>query len=408
MNHISVVYATEKDYGCTVISMLSVLESADADTFYDFYILVDDYFEDELKQNILENLTEYKMKCNIKFKKVGKIFDNVYLSLDFINKSTYYRLLIPEFLEEDKCIYLDSDTIICTDLQALFSTEMKENYIAGVKAPVYILREDEAHCKQALLPDIKQYVNAGVLLMNLKQMRKDNIIDKFMRLLPLKMESQDQDIINSACYGKIMFLSFEYNVMVKYASWTVSDYKGIFSEEELKRAWNNPGIIHYADRTKPWKNFNCTMGDYWWAVCKRSSMWDDFYKKMSDELLFGTIYSKNKRANAMITKSTIELFDLSYIKKVIIYGAGGRSVQFIKYLKAKGIRPAYVLVSSFINNPHSLEGIEVRELETIRNDIDGTIIIATMERYHMEILCILQKYKYKEIIPLSDTWKIPE
>ena len=207
MRHIPVAYATEEDYVvCTIVSMLSVLETADSDTYYDFYILVDKDFTEESKGKILEILEAYKSRCSIMFKMVGQIFDNVCLRIDFIKKPTYFRLLLPRLLQEERCIYLDSDTVICTDLQKLFDMEMGETYLAGVKAPGYILHSSETSRKQALLPNMQQYINAGVLLMNLDQMRKDCVVEKFLRLIPLKMESQDQDIINSVCYDKITFL----------------------------------------------------------------------------------------------------------------------------------------------------------------------------------------------------------
>ncbi|MEY8374768.1 glycosyltransferase family 8 protein [Lachnospiraceae bacterium 56-18] len=407
MNYIPVVYATEKDYGCTVVSMISAIENARKDTFYNFYILIEKEFIYELEQEILRCFEKYKTRCNVKLIRVSKIFDNIKLQVDFIKKSTFFRLLIPQLLEEERCIYLDSDTIICTDLQRLFEIDIMDNYIAGVKAPAYILRNSREHCSQALLPEIKQYINAGVLVLNLKEMRKNNVVEKFLELLPFDMPAQDQDIINSVCYNHIYFLPFKYNVMTKYSKWTISEYESIFSKYELMEAWNNPVIIHYADRLKPWKNLNCVMGDYWWNVCKRSDIWEYNYKGIPDELLYGTLYFPNLESNSLTAKKTSVLFDMLYERKIIIFGAGGRATRFIVYLKKHGIIPEFILVSNHNENLSVVEGIEVKELKEIKgNYIGKTLIIATLERYHIEILSLLQGYKFKEIIPLCDKWEL--
>lgn len=406
MNHISVVYATETDYECTVVSMLSALETAKTDTFYDFYILVGIDFLNKFEQEILHCLEHYETRCKINFLKVGELFDNVTLQVDFIKKSTYYRLLIPQLLKEDRCIYIDSDTIICSDLQKLIDVEFEENYIAGVKAPAYILEDNREHCKQALLPEISQYINAGVLVLNLKKMRKEDLVKKFLELLPLNMPTQDQDIINCVCYGHITFLPFEFNVMTKYSMWEIEDYQGVFTEQEIMRAWNNPLIIHYADRMKPWKNLNCTMGDYWWNVCKRSRIWKKLYRGIPENLLIGTLYHTNLSWNSFTVKKTGVLFDILCKKEIVIFGARGRAAQFIIYLKKHGISPEFAIVSDYSCNSLRVEDIEVRKLTDVKEDCDGKIlVIATLEKYHVEIIALLQNYKFKEVIPLSDSWK---
>lgn len=405
---ITIAYATEEDYAkCTIISMLSILQASEKKVFFNFYIIVDHSFPNDYKKNILKYLNRYKTQCKIKFKIVENEFENACLCIDFIKKPTYFRLLLPQLLNEKKCLYLDSDTVICKDLQLLFDIEMNEDYVAGVKAPAYILGNNENYCRRISLPNMQQYINAGVLLMNLEQMRKDNVVEKFLDLLPLYLPSQDQDIINCVCYGKITLLSFEFNVMTKYAAWEISDYKDIFSSEEIKRAWNDPYIIHYADRIKPWNNFNCALGEYWWMICRKSHIWNYYYKNISDKLLLETLFSVGYGSNSMVCKKTTALFDLLYKKKIVIFGAGNKAAKFIRYLKKQGIMPEYILVSNSNGNPEVLEGFVVEDMADMEDKITGkTIIIATSEKFHLEILLLLQNYKFKEIIPLSDVWQL--
>ena len=407
MNHIPVVYATANDYEYRAVSMTSVLSVADRSTFYDFYILVDNRFEEKNRLLIEECLEKYAGRCSITFKNVGNVFENASLNTDFIGRPTYYRLLIPRLLEENKCLYLDSDTIVCTDLQELFEVELGECYVAGVKAPAYIIGGDkEAYCRQAFLPDIEQYINAGVLLMNLEQMREDNLTGAFLRLLPFPMKSQDQDIINSTCYNKILFLPFAYNVMTKYADWHSSMYKGIFTENELKAAWNHPKIIHYADRVKPWKSLRCALGDYWWMACRQSRMWEYFYKKMEEAFFWEAVYRSPVRNNQITTKQTTKWFDFHEKQKIAVYGAGNRARCLISYLKEQGLEPKFILVSDPTKNPERLQGIAVKGIDCLtKEDTDTVLVIATLEQYHEEIFLQLQQYRFKEMIPLCDEWE---
>lgn len=407
--HITLVYATSSDdtFIITIISMYSIIRRRKRDTEIDFIVLTDDYFHEDLKTKFVK-LTDGIPKITVTFKSVGRVFENVFLQQDFIKKSTYFRLLIPNIVDTEKCLYLDYDTIVCTDLQELYNTDLTDQYIAGVKAPSYHLRrEKESYCKQAKLKDLTQYVNAGVLLMNLKKMRKDNVTERFLDLLPCNMLSQDQDIINSVCYGKIGFLPFCYNVMTKYANLNVREYDNLFTYEELEDAWNQPKIIHFADRIKPWNSMECVMGDYWWNVCKNSPMWDFFYKKMQDLFFYSLAYHQSKTKRSFSVKCDRALFDICWKRRLLIYGAGDRAKQVLNYFSNLNVVPEYIIVSKSFGNPGYINNVQVIELGELKNETrEYTVIVATTEKFHSEIIVDLLKYDFEEIIPVSDSWSI--
>lgn len=407
--HITVVYATSSDdtFIITIISIYSIVRRRKPDTVVDFVILTDDYFNEDLRRKFVKYLDGVP-KISVIFKSVGQIFENVFLQQDFIKNSTYFRLLIPDIVDTEKCLYLDYDTIVCTDLQELFDVDLMDNYIAGVKAPSYQLKhKKESYCIQAKLKDLTQYVNAGVLLMNLKKMREDNITQKFLKLLPCNMLSQDQDIINSVCYGKIIYLPFCYNVMTKYANWSIGEYDNLFTYEELEDAWNQPKIIHFADRIKPWNSMECIMGDYWWNVCRNSPIWQFFYKKMENLFYYSLAYHQSKSQKSFSIKRDRTLFNLFWKRRLLIYGAGDRAKQMLNYLSNFNVIPEYIIVSNSFNNPRYINGVQVIELRDLENEIrDYTVIIATTEKFHAEIINNLLKYDFQEIIPVSDSWSM--
>lgn len=408
--HITVVYAISSDEtSCAnvTISMFSIIRRRKLETTIDFVVLTDDCFDDDLRKKFVK-LLDGIPRITVTFKSVGQVFKNVFLRLDFIKSSTYFRLLIPDIVETEKCLYLDYDTIVCVDLQELFDVDLRDYYIAGVKAPSYQLKhEKESYCAQAKLKDLTQYVNAGVLLMNLKKMREDKVTEQFLKLLPCNMLSQDQDIINSVCYGKIAYLPFCYNVMTKYANWNVGEYNNLFTYEELVDAWNQPKIIHYADRIKPWNSMECVMGDYWWNVCRNSPVWDFFYKKMENLFYYGLAYHQSKSKESFSVKRGRTLSDLLWKRRLLIYGAGDRAKQVLNYLSNFNVVPEYIIVSNSFDNPEYINNVPVIELEDLRTEVRiYTVIVATTEKFHAEIINNLMKYDFEEIIPVSDSWNI--
>lgn len=407
--HITVVYATSSDdtFIITTISMYSIVQRKKPKTVIDFIILTDDYFTEDLKGKFVK-FFDGVQSITITFKSVGRIFENVFLQQDFIKNSTYFRLLISDIVDTEKCLYLDYDTIVCIDLQELFDIDLRDNYIAGVKAPSYHLKRDkDNYCIQAKLKDLTQYVNAGVLLMNLKKMREDNVTHQFLKLLPCNMLSQDQDIINSVCYGKIVYLPFCYNVMTKYANWSVREYEDLFTYEELQDAWNQPKIIHFADKIKPWNSIECVMSDYWWNVCRNSPMWDSFYKKRENDFFYSLVYHQPKHTKSFSVKRDRTLWNLFWKRRILVYGAGDRAKQVLNYLSDFNVVPEYIIVSSSFDNPKYINSVKIIEIGDLKFETrDYTVIVATTEKFHAEIIDNLLKYDFEEIIPVSDGWSI--
>lgn len=181
--------------------------------------------------------------------------------------TTYFRLFIPYLLDWsiDKCIYLDTDLIIRASLRDFFDLEMGEDCrVAGVKTNILTQYMNNI--------DVSDYINAGVLLMNLSQRRKYNLSDQIIQFINkyprglhgLQSIMGDQCGINAICFGHIYFVHpkrnctpFWFNIpMLSEFTWSLG-----YSKEEMDSARSNPIIIHFAwtrkpcDRisTHPWK-----------------------------------------------------------------------------------------------------------------------------------------------------------
>lgn len=109
--------------------------------------------------------------------------------VNYHNQFTYINLLkvvYPTLLTVNKVIHLDCDTIITESLDPLWKTDIKGKWFAA--CPEY---------KGRYHPFGEMYYNMGVALINLAQMRKDNIEGSMVNYLnTVKQPYADQDAWN--------------------------------------------------------------------------------------------------------------------------------------------------------------------------------------------------------------------
>ena len=198
---------------------------------------------------------------------IEKIKDKLY-TRDYYTSTTYFRLFLPELYPQyDKVLYLDSDIVILKDVAQLYNTEIGTNLVAAV--PDDIIQNNKVFQeyveKVVGVASYKRYFNAGVLLMNLDELRKFNFQDKFMYLLEtVKFKViQDQDYLNRLCKGRVKLLDAGWNRMPM----TDNDIK----IEDIK-------LIHYNYVYKPWHFDDILYQDIFWSYAKKT----EFYEKISE------------------------------------------------------------------------------------------------------------------------------
>lgn len=175
----------------------------------------------------------------------------------------FNRLFLTEYIPEevDRVLYLDSDTIIESSLKELWNTNMNDYYLAGV--------DDCLSSKYRKIVGIDEngtYCNSGVLLINLKKWREDNIVKKFLRILEENngyFVFNEQSILNSVFSGKIKVLPQNYNVNTLVYLFNYKElmrlrkpYRFSYRPEELLQAKENPVITHFTGNfyvaKRPW------------------------------------------------------------------------------------------------------------------------------------------------------------
>jgi lipopolysaccharide biosynthesis glycosyltransferase/uncharacterized protein (DUF3084 family) len=181
-------------------------------------------------------------------------YGNKCKTLKHITVSTMDRLFLPELVNDQKIIYLDTDLIVRHDIALLWDTDVSGHFMAGVssrfdgwKDVMTIVLRASRLCTPFEANNLRMYTyanfpgalgknfNAGVLLLNLDRLRSAQMLDKSLTLI-MNYFLNDQDILALFSNGDVL---------------------------ELDRSFNNipnqsfhpdPFIVHWAGPRKPWKD----------------------------------------------------------------------------------------------------------------------------------------------------------
>ncbi len=319
--NIALTTADDDMFWIMVVEIQSILNYLDEKVDCIFHILTTNGFSPE-KKHKLEELKE-KNNCEFMYYEVEHLFENANVHTQDININiqTYYRLIIPEIVKAKKCLYLDTDIICCGSIEELYETDITDYMIAGVKAPGYVNSPNPSeYCQRNGLVSLSGYINTGVLLMNLENLRNSGFSQKAMVEMEKYHDSQDQDIINKLCYGKILELPFKYNLMTMQYERQLDDYGQMFDAFSINEAWSAPLLIHFAGRQKPWSDYKCIYADRWWASCLNSLINEKFVTAVGRKMLFSSVFSNSFDR---IVDWKRRLWDrIRFEKKIYIYGAG--------------------------------------------------------------------------------------
>lgn len=281
--HIPIFFSTDDNYIPYLdIAVTSLIENASKS--YEYRIIVLNTGLDP--DNVARIKRNERPGFEIEFVNISEQLEGIKSKLKNVyhfSIVTYYRLFIASlFPQYDKVIYLDCDLVVTGDISELYNTELNEN-ILGACPEEYVQNTPEfrIYAEKALGVDPDTYVNAGVLVMNLAEFRKNKIEKQFIKLITkydFDLLDPDQAYLNYLCRGKILVLPNGWN-------------KEPFDIEcEGKK-----NIVHYALYKKPWQYDDVTDGEYFWAYAKRSPFYDIICERRKS---FGEVEMAEKEAAA--------------------------------------------------------------------------------------------------------------
>ena len=255
----NVLYTCDNNYIWLMgISVISLFENNKTNSDITVYLLGENI--SDKNEDILENIGR-KYNRDIIIMEVSEIDIPDSLVTARWPLSAFTRLFSGKLLPESihKILYLDCDTIVKGDIRSLDEVELGSNICGGIKDCIgKTYKENIGLQKNGL------YINAGVLLLNLDELRKVNVkamIDDYMKKYLKLINYADQDILNGIFEGKIKVLPPQFNVMTIAV---VHSYEEIvklrkptnyYSKKEISNAVCNPIIVHYTTNmtvVRPW------------------------------------------------------------------------------------------------------------------------------------------------------------
>lgn len=297
-NELTFIFTTDENFIPYLgVAIQSLIDSSSSENMYKVHILEENLSE-EAKRKIL--LLE-KDNVKINFINISPYFEkysrenfpvNAYYAI-----ATYFRIFIPDiFSQFDKVVFLDSDMIFLKDVAELYKIDINDNYMAAVQdIGLYLeLCKSNNNVKDYLsnklcLKNIYNYFNAGIMILNLKQMREVSFMEESLKMLKELPNPKylDQDIYNVLCNQRLKLLDFKWNMQngkIKFDEET----KKLIPEEkfnDLKENCENPYIIHYTGGIRPWTNPKIPFAEKFWQTARRTP----FY----EEIIYDNIKSLN-------------------------------------------------------------------------------------------------------------------
>lgn len=284
-NNVPVVFTVDAKYVAYFsVALQSVVDYASTAYNYDIIVLDTD-IQDVDKQLLLSQIDGLR-NVSLRFYNVSCLLneygvDSWWRRQSKMSVSVYSRLFVPEvFRHYDKVVYLDSDILARTNIASLYATDLGDNCLAAVldygdahiakgevKNTVPPITITEYFRDTLHIRDVSKYFNSGVVVFNVKKMRADNMLEKFIRTAEINNNvAHDQNILNAACQDAVLLLDDTWNVQWHVTYWPHFTSR---SERDVKEIIRAAKILHYNSK-KPHRIPEHPLSPHW-LVCARKS-----------------------------------------------------------------------------------------------------------------------------------------
>lgn len=368
--------ADEKYVFQTFVVMHSVLSNSDKK--YRFYIITTNDISSQVSEYMLLLKSKYN-NFEVSVEKIDSVlFKNAKIYNEHLTVAAYFRLLIPKFLNVyDKCIYLDCDVMVNGDIEELYNIDLGDNYVAGVK-DCHVMDEKskkEKHREILGISSMDKYINSGVLLIDLKKMREEFLVDRFIQEIGKEFWYEDQDILNLVCYPYIKILPLKYNLFHFYCGRSISLlYHLDYEQQDFE--FQFPFIVHMGGKWKPWNSKKVKYANKWWDYA---------------EIFKDTVYYKQYEKISRITdhiQCIVDALEKNKERFIVLWGYSQNGKQLCDFLLSED----YTNIIAYVDNDRDKQGktynkIPVMDIEQILNNQDKNTLfwIVTSQMFFDEI-----------------------
>lgn len=185
-----------------------------------------------------------------------------------INRATLFRLGLEKYAPADctRMLYLDSDITVLRDVRDLWAIDLQGQPIGAV---IDAFLDPAKFAQTWKLDGAGAYFNAGVLLIDLAQVRAEKLFSRTIDLIAAQgadMPYSDQDALNAVFWRRWTRLDPAWNIQRHMV--IPEGEHALPADRKLGR--ERPGIVHFMGPAKPW------MPDTWhpwsWAY------WDNLQR----------------------------------------------------------------------------------------------------------------------------------
>ena len=199
-------------------------------------------FTDREKHSIVKLLESEQFYGNCKFIDFDPV--SVFGSFNSLHGdwTTYGRLLLADYLNVDRVLYLDYDLLVELDVLQVADFDFQGRFLAAVGGGKFkhALGWQFYVNKAGVDPDL-EYFNAGVILFNLREWRLKKLKEKCLdigRKYSTEIPTVDQSLMNLLCKGNFAKLPLSFN-----CEWYAYKPKPVVAEQM---------ILHFVGSPKPW------------------------------------------------------------------------------------------------------------------------------------------------------------
>ena len=261
-----------------------------------FYIFNDDLPTEWflLMEKRLEPLSSEIVNVKITSHNLGEY----HLPNPSLTDAAFFRYFIPKFVTEDKVLYFDSDIIVRSSIDELFSYNLGDSPLAAVPDPL----------------DSSTF-NSGMMLINAELWRKESATDSLLDLTNQFHQEVygDQGILNLLFKERWRPLHQKWNFMVGMDT-VARNYQIDSWYSESIDLEKDVAIVHYTGE-KPWDNINLNrFRQDWWFYYGLE--WSDIVmKKGNFKIGFDSLVSSPPVLYSAIFTNTCNIESIEYLIK---------------------------------------------------------------------------------------------
>lgn len=306
-NNIAIALSADDFYSPYLATVIeSIRENSSVNHNYDIMVMNKNI--STKNQRKIKSIVDSNSNFAIRFIDISRYeekFKGLFLRGHFTIE-TWFRLIMPEIMPNyKKVLYLDSDLVVNSDVAELYNTDISGFLLAACHDA------DTAGLYNGFEPNKKEYMDnvlkivnpfdyfqAGVILFNLDEFRKQLNVDETLKYASsYDWQLLDQDVLNYLAQGKVKYVDMAWNVMY---DWLDIRRKNIIAlapkklQDQYDTAHASPKILHYAGPNKPWDDPTVDYAELFWKYCKKSGYYE--------ECLFRALASKTPGSNKGVKK----------------------------------------------------------------------------------------------------------